>query len=532
MWHEFLCTRFRSRLLFQTLLVSLRFLLRSCLCPSCTCPWLPRTRTVRTNLFLLCRWLDVSCGAFRGWTTQRCVWSTAWMRRRLWRGSWGSSWTGTYIRAFLHLQAGDRHRLSHRLSYSVCRFISLLRSVQEDVGGFFAFGILWLLLLPNAGLCADKARSALPHSVRSGACVFVARNNSLLVAKASVTQKSCSSPRCTSIQSLTFHCLRQTLPFCRTLVLHETGTSSLLAANDSLARKSSLYKVPLVGMDVVVSLSSSSGSVHRAVSLFFVIVVHVVGNLHIFKGPSRRVQRVPFFQCSFVLYMPWIPGEHRRGIRAVECVAAHLRGFEEDSRSEVVFCIDEWSIEFGYHWLMLLMFLTAHLFQFRFVDSEQYCNMALRLRCRPHEFLVVRLLSSACHLFSCELWIQVDPKAIPNDDLYVRDVFGGRHRPVCGDMGGMPGWFLPLQRNSHPHCTCGMQHATFTGTSTYAQKSWCGHPRCDLAPLTTSFGTVGQWERQHLAMAATSSPEADGLAEFRYCHVDFCVPAFPAMKGP
>ena len=27
-------------------------------------------------------------------------------------------------------------------------------------------------------------------------------------------------------------------------------------------------------------------------------------------------------------------------------------------------------------------------------------------------------------------------------------------------------------------------------------------------------------------------PEADGLAECRYCHVDFCVPAFPAMKGP
>ena len=41
-----------------------------------------------------------------------------------------------------------------------------------------------------------------------------------------------------------------------------------------------------------------------------------------------------------------------------------MRGFEEDSRSEVVFCIDECSIEFGYHWLMLLMFLTAHLFQF------------------------------------------------------------------------------------------------------------------------------------------------------------------------
>ena len=37
--------------------------------------------------------------------------------------------------------------------------------------------------------------------------------------------------------------------------------------------------------------------------------------------------------------------------------------------------------------------------------------------------------------------------------------------------------------------------------SPYALKSWGGHPRCDLAPLTTSFGTVALRERQHLAMA-------------------------------
>ena len=53
----------------------------------------------------------------------------------------------------------------------------------------------------------------------------------------------------------------------------------------------------------------------------------------------------------FVLYRPWIPGEHRRGICAVVCVAAHLHGFEEDSRSEVVFWIDEWSTAFGHHGL-------------------------------------------------------------------------------------------------------------------------------------------------------------------------------------
>ena len=81
------------------------------------------------------------------------------------------------------------------------------------------------------------------------------------------------------------------------------------------------------------------------------------------KDQTCSTGTVLFFH-SFVLYRPWIPAEHPRGICAVECVTAHLRGFEEDSRSEVVFCIDEWSIEFGYHWLMLLMFLTAHLFQF------------------------------------------------------------------------------------------------------------------------------------------------------------------------
>ena len=105
------------------------------------------------------------------------------------------------------------------------------------------------------------------------------------------------------------------------------------------------------------------------VSLFFFIVVHVVGNLHFLRDQPDVFNGYVLFLCSFVLYTPWIPGEHCRGIRAVECVTAHLRGFEVDSRSEVVFWTDAWSIEFGYHWLMLLVFLTAHLFQFHFADT-------------------------------------------------------------------------------------------------------------------------------------------------------------------
>ena len=66
------------------------------------------------------------------------------------------------------------------------------------------------------------------------------------------------------------------------------------------------------------------------------------------QGPSRRLQEVRLFIRAFVLYSPWITGEHCQGTSAVECVAAHPRGFEEDSRSEVVFWIDEWSIESGF----------------------------------------------------------------------------------------------------------------------------------------------------------------------------------------
>ena len=41
-----------------------------------------------------------------------------------------------------------------------------------------------------------------------------------------------------------------------------------------------------------------------------------------------------------------------------------------------------------------------------------------------------------------------------------------------------------------------------------------GSPRCDLAPQSTSFGTVALRERQHLAMTATC-PEGEALAASR-----------------
>ena len=86
---------------------------------------------------------------------------------------------------------------------------------------------------------------------------------------------------------------------------------------------------------------------------------------------TRRLQRVQLFLRSFVLYRPWIPGEHRRGICAVECVTAHLRGFEEDSRPEVVFWIDELSMEFGCHWFIVEVYVLLSALQHIFAGSKR-----------------------------------------------------------------------------------------------------------------------------------------------------------------
>ena len=94
---------------------------------------------------------------------------------------------------------------------------------------------------------------------------------------------------------------------------------------------------------------------------------------------------------------------------------------------------------------------------------------------------------------------------------------------LCGESAASPSstggrglWFtLPSTTfHRHPHCTCVTQRALNTGTSTYARKSWGGLPRCALAPLTTSFGTVALRERQHLAMSATC-PEGEAWAASR-----------------
>ena len=79
---------------------------------------------------------------------------------------------------------------------------------------------------------------------------------------------------------------------------------------------------------------------------------------------TRRVQRVRLFLCSFVLYMSWIPSEHCQGTSAVECVTAHLRGFEEVS--EIRSQPDDFK---GYGCFYALLYCTGRGFQANIVEE-------------------------------------------------------------------------------------------------------------------------------------------------------------------
>ena len=84
--------------------------------------------------------------------------------------------------------------------------------------------------------------------------------------------------------------------------------------------------------------------------IFFFIVVHAVGNLHVFKGPDD-FNGYGYFYVR--LYWTGI------GLQAniveeyvlLSAFVAHLRGFEANVGSEVVFWVDERPAELGHHGL-------------------------------------------------------------------------------------------------------------------------------------------------------------------------------------
>ena len=88
-----------------------------------------------------------------------------------------------------------------------------------------------------------------------------------------------------------------------------------------------------------------------------------------------------------------------RGTCAVECVTAHLRGFEEDSRSEVVFWIEEWSIEFGRYCFIVEEHVLLSALQHIFVGLKRTPDQKLSSGLKSGQLSLAVTVSSSRNMF-------------------------------------------------------------------------------------------------------------------------------------
>ena len=102
-------------------------------------------------------------------------------------------------------------------------------------------------------------------------------------------------------------------------------------------------------MHAINSRNDRTGLTRCAVFLLYLIAVHAIRNLHVFKGPGDfnvygyfyvRLYRTGFgFQANLVEEYVWLSAP-----------LPHLRWFGEDLGSGAVSWLDERSIELGHHW--------------------------------------------------------------------------------------------------------------------------------------------------------------------------------------
>ena len=105
----------------------------------------------------------------------------------------------------------------------------------------------------------------------------------------------------------------------------------------------------------------------KTVSLFFFIVVHVVGNLHMFKGPDDfNGHGYCTFVCTSLGFQTNIVDEHVL-LNALLHIFAGLKRTRDQKLSSGLMSGQSSLTIFG---LMLLMFMTIHLSQLRFANTE------------------------------------------------------------------------------------------------------------------------------------------------------------------
>jgi cytochrome b involved in lipid metabolism len=162
----------------------------------------------------------------------------------------------------------------------------------------------------------------------------------------------------------------------------------------------------IFGQKNIVLTNDRSGLTRSAMFLFFFIIVHALGNLHVFLGPDDfngygyfyvRLYNTGFgFEANIVEEYVLL------------CAVLHvLVGLKRTWDISINYTVASGKLNLAFSGILLLTFMTIHLFQFRFGDTQMYDIC-------PPPYLINFMGILSLNLF----WMESCDAKVPVRDIY------------------------------------------------------------------------------------------------------------------
>merc|ERR1712166_673431 len=146
------------------------------------------------------------------------------------------------------------------------------------------------------------------------------------------------------------------------------------------------------------------GLTRSAILLILFIVIHAFGNLHVFKGPDD-FNGYGYFYVRLYWTGFGLPANIVEEYILLSVLLHVLVGLKRTYDMKLTMGVKSGHLNLAISGLMLLTFMTIHLFQFRFGDTEQFGPYMLR----PPPFLI----NISMQLFDLELFWSRDTSVTP-----------------------------------------------------------------------------------------------------------------------
>merc|ERR1711907_726007 len=133
----------------------------------------------------------------------------------------------------------------------------------------------------------------------------------------------------------------------------------------------------------IVFTNDRTGLTRSAIFLIFFMVIHAVGNLHVFLGPDD-FNGYGYFYVRLYWTGFGLPANIVEEYIALSVLLHVLVGLKRTYDMKLTMGIKSGQLNLALTGIMLLTFMTIHLFQFRFGDTEQFGPYFIR----PPRYLI------------------------------------------------------------------------------------------------------------------------------------------------